>query len=288
MTSYPIESGMPIPEPSHENFSIRYEGGDAEHHQIDLSQLGASLQGFARVLAVCAHLAHTGKYNKQYDALSVKVYAVPTEEHHCYEVVTWIKDVATSPNFWSGTGGAVLAALVAYVFSRRKEEEMKHLSEALKQALGQNADTNAKLLSTIEKMADALRPAAKQALTPIGSSCTSIGLHSEGKRTVSLDQSTKERFNRAEQNSIEPTRTYTGVISEMDMETGTCRVLLDGDETGSRVQAIISDPIGKIAGNPYVTSMGQIVPISFQAKAEVDPDGNVVKLYISDVAPEKT
>lgn len=44
--------------------SIRYEGGNADVHEIDLSQLGLSLQGFARVLAVSAHYVQTGKYNK--------------------------------------------------------------------------------------------------------------------------------------------------------------------------------------------------------------------------------
>jgi len=75
------------------SLSIRYEGHDADGHQIDLSQLGASLQGLARILAVSAHFVQTGKYNKQYSALSVQVVAAPVQEHHCYEVLAVVKDV---------------------------------------------------------------------------------------------------------------------------------------------------------------------------------------------------
>ena len=86
-------------------FSIRFEGGDANAHQIDLNQLGASLQGFARVLAVSAHFAQTGKYNKQFDALSVKVVADPVQEHHCYEIsATIVQQIISSEVLWSGLG----------------------------------------------------------------------------------------------------------------------------------------------------------------------------------------
>jgi len=266
-----------------EEYAIRYDGLDADRHEMDLNQLGISLQGFARVLAVCAHFSSTGKYNKQYDTLSVKVVAVPTERHHCYEITAWVKSVAASADLWSGAGGAVLVAILQYIFSRRKEEEMRYLNDALKLALGQNADTNAKLLATIEKMADALRPAAKQALAPIGSACSSIGVHSAQGASVVLDQATKDRFTSSELNTIQPSKTYVGVISEMDMETGTCRVKLDGDESAARIVAAITDPVGRVAANPYVTAMGEIRPINFVAKAEIDSDGNIVKLYISDI-----
>lgn len=284
-----IKDGIPAPEVATEEYSIRYEGRDAERHEIDLSQLGASLQGFARILAVCAHLAHTGKYNKQYDALSVKVYAAPVAEHHCYEVLTQIKDIALSKELWSGFGGVTLTLLVQHVFNRGKEEEMKHLSEALKQSLGQNASMADRLLGTIERMADALRPAAKQALAPVGSSCSSIGIYKagEGRPLVVVDQETKDSLLDQPGNAIEAMREFFGIISEMDMETGSCRVTLDGEPNGARTLAVITDPVGRTAGNPYALAMAQLRPIRFLAKAEVDAEGAIARLYISDLAPPR-
>lgn len=269
--------------------SIRYEGDDAEEHLIDLAQLGVSLQGFARILAVSSHFVQTGKYNKQYDALSVKVFAAPVQEHHCYEIMAAIRDVAMSSTLWSGTGGAVLAAIVAYILSRRQAEEMKHLSAALQTSLQTNSDTNAKLLATIEKMADALRPAAKQAVAPIGNTCQSISLGTASSpRAVFLRQEDKDRLTAPADTSIEGSRDYVGIISEMDMETGSCKVALEGDEAAPRIVAIITDPAGRVANNAYVRAMSEIRSIAFIAKAEIDHDGNIVRLYISDLHHPKT
>jgi len=48
---------------------IRYDGIDAEGHQIQLHLLGESMQGIARILAVSGHFAATGQYAKQLQAL---------------------------------------------------------------------------------------------------------------------------------------------------------------------------------------------------------------------------
>ncbi len=277
------------PGPIEMAYSIRYIGGDAQRHALELNQLGMSLQGFARILAVCGHLARTGRYNKQYDSLSVRVYAVPVQEHRCYEVLAQIQDVALSKEAWSGFGGVALTLLAQHVFGKRGQEEMKHLSDALKQSMGQNAAMVDRLLGTVERMADALQPAAKQALAPIGSSCDAIGIYSKGASSpeVVLDQRTKEALMGSISSSIETTREYGGVISEMDMETGNCRVTLESDPSGARINATITDPVGKTPNNPYAMGMAQLKPLRFLAKAEIDAEGSIVRLYISDIASPK-
>jgi len=266
-----------------EAISIRYEGGDAVEHAIDLNQLGVSLQGFARILAVCGNFVETGKYNKQFDSLSVKVIAKEPDQHHCYEVVAYVQSILTSANFWSGTGGAALSAIIAYVLSRRSGEEMKHLKDALDLAIGQNASINEKLIATIDKMADALRPAARNATYPIGRTCQRVDLYSGNSRIANLDQSSQDSFSQSSGNEITATRKWVGLISELDVRTGTCKVSL-GD-SDSRVQAEITDPIRMAPNNPYALALAAQVKIEFLAKAEVDEDREIVKLYISDLAP---
>jgi hypothetical protein len=266
-----------------EAISIRYEGGDAVEHAIDLNQLGVSLQGFARILAVCGNFVETGKYNKQFDSLSVKVIAKEPDQHHCYEVVAYVQSILTSANFWSGTGGAALSAIVAYVLSRRSGEEMKHLKDALDLAIGQNASINEKLIATIDKMAEALRPAARNATYPIGRTCQRVDLYSGNSRIANLDQSSQDGFSQNSGNEITATKKWVGLISELDVRTGTCKVSL-GD-SDSRVQAEITDPIRMVPNNPYALALAAQVKIEFLAKAEVDEDREIVKLYISDLAP---
>lgn len=264
--------------------SIRYEGGDAEGHAIDLSQLGQSLQGMARVLAVSAHFAQTGKYNKQYDTLSVKVVAKPVEDHHCYEVSAAVLKVVSSTELWSGLGTALFMAVVGYVFNRRKEEELKHLSAALQQSIGQQGEAQTRLLATIEKLADALQPAVRQALTPVGQSVASINIRPEGhsEASVTLDAVTKALSTSSKENAITDSRLFSGVISELDMLSGACKVALDS-EPDSRVASIITDPVVTRPRNPYALAMSELRSVKLTAKAEVDPDGGIVKLYISDL-----
>lgn len=265
--------------------SVRYEGGEADAHEIDLYQLGTSLQGFARVLAVSAHFAETGKYNKQFDTLSVRVVAQPVEEHHCYEVAATIVKIASSKELWSGLGTALFMGVVGYVFNRRKAEEMKHLSEALKQVIGSQTDTQERLLLTIEKLADALRPSVRQALSPIGKSVESISLRgkNESAPSVVLDRETKELASVDVENTITPSQQLVGVISELDMISGSCKVALESDPS-IRIPAKIVDPVVSQPNNPYAVALSQIASIQFTAKAEIDAEGNVVNLYISDCA----
>jgi len=265
-----------------ESISIRYEGGDAESHTLDLNQLGLSLQGFARILAVCGNFVETGKYNKQFDSLAVKVVAKEPDKHNCYEVIAQLKSLLSSANLWSGAGGAVLAAVVAYVLSRRSGEEMKMLKDALDKALANNAQQTEKLIATIDKMADALRPSARLATAPIEKTCGKIDLYSGGRKFVNLDSEDKAFFAQQAVTQFEQTRVYTGVISELDTKTGGCKVSIgDSDQ---RIQAEITDPIRVIPNNPYALALASQQPLAFKAKAEIDEDGEIAKLYISDLA----
>lgn len=266
--------------------SIRYEGGDASRHTIDLHQLGVSLQGLARVLAVSAHFVETGKYNKQFDTLSVRVVAEPVEEHNCYELVATIMSISGNLGFWSGLGTTGIAAVVGYVFNRRKGEEMKHLSAALNKTLDQQATAQERMLATIERLADALQPAVRQALAPIGQSVESINLRGKGESQprVVLDRETKELAAADKDNTITESRQMSGIISELDMLTGSCKVAL-GSDPSTRVSAKVVDPVIGRPNNPYVQAMAQLSVLDFIAKAEIDAEGEVVTLFISDCTP---
>lgn len=138
-------------------------------------------------------------------------------------------------------------------------------------------------MATIEKLADALQPSVKQALAPIGQSVESINLRRDcdSAAVVILDRETKELANIDKNNTITEARAFSGVISELDMMTGSCKVALESDLT-SRISAKIVDPEVRLPNNPYVTALSKLSIISFTAKAEVDEEGNIVNLYISD------
>lgn len=269
-------------------WSIRYEGGDAALHTIDLNQLGESMQGFARILAMTANFIETGKINRHLDAMSVQVLAKPVPEHHCYEVLASIKSLLVTKEFFAGLASGSLPAIVQYVLGRRDKEEMKYLSSALEKQMELNAGNSEKtmerLLSTIDKLADALRPSVKRALAPVGKSCHQIDLYTGGQRMGSLDAELKQDITGAQTAFPDHARRYTGVITGLDMATGACKMTLDGED--ERIAGQILDPVVFNPGNPYAEAMASASKISVLAKAETDQDGAIIKLYVMDTFNE--
>ena len=221
-------------------------------HEIDLAELGESLQGFSKILACAGHFLVTGgQVNRQYGKLSVKVSTTANLEAGCIEIPVWIKDFGGE--IFSGFAGASLTAVVSYIVSRRGTEEMEHLSKALEQSLNQNKDLQDRLLSTIDKLADSLAAANRQALTPIGKSCKTIS----------------------------PEEQFTGQISELDLMTGACKISL-ADSEDERINGIITAPALMMLNNAYVEAFSKRADLNFRAKAQKSRDGDIMKFFISD------
>lgn len=186
--------------------------------------------------------------------------------------------------------------MLVYVFIRKKAEEMKHLSQALQTSIGHYAQTQERMLATIEKLAESLQPAVRQALNPIGQSVNSINFSSPAtSRTQAtaaiLEGQTKDTVPSRKSHTFAGPRQISGVISELDMLTGSCKVSLQNDAQtlehsadnhSVRITAKIADPVVGIPNNPYAVALSEASCITFTAKAELDPEGNVVMLYITD------
>lgn len=268
--------------------NIRYEGGDASRHELDLNQLGESLQGFARIIGVTAHYLQTGKINRHFDALSVKVVAAPVTDHRCHEVLVFIKSFFLTKEFFAGLGSGLLPAIVAYVVSRRDNEEMKHLSAALQKQMDLAAQGNERLtnslIGVIDKLADQMRPAVKKALAPVGKSCESVDLYADGRKFHHVDPQLKADITSAAPIFSDHSRLYSGVISELDRKTGAARITLDSEE--ERITCQILDPAHAQRGNAYAEALSSGDRITVLAKAEFDMNGAITKLYILDTAQD--
>ena len=140
---------------------------------------------------MAGNFAATEKYVQHKDAFSVKVVAKPPEAH-CFEMVAFVKWAAEQPLI-SGTTAGLLVALITYIFKRAagQREEMRAIKDSLDKAireLGTRDQSQVdRLLATIDKMADALKPAAKQAVAPIGQTARTLTVGSvDRSRTITL------------------------------------------------------------------------------------------------------
>ncbi|MGV8959225.1 MAG: hypothetical protein ACOH1V_02400 [Stenotrophomonas sp.] len=256
---------------------IRYDGGDAERHEIELNVLGESLQGMARILAVTGNFAATGEYTKQYQAMDVRV-LVKEPKANCYTLDAVVQ-IAQQHQLFSGVAVPLITGLVAWIFSRAsgKKEEMKMLKDALDKVLAMQSDNQDKLHATLEKMADSLRPAVRQAVAPVGKSCTTMTV--AGSYVV--DEATAQAIRGTGEMEVGAERVWELIVSELDSENSTAKVRL-ADDDSKRIKARITDPLAATIPNPYATAMASAVMIKVKGKA-VMKDGEVDTIFISDL-----
>ena len=264
---------------------IRYDGNDADLHRMEISELAVSLKGLARIIAVAANFAATQKLVLHQDAMAIRVTVEPPKAH-CFEMIAMVKWASENPLFAQAVGG-FLSALLTYIFlnAAHKKDEMKHLRGALDAAIKElgtrDQATVDRLLATIDKMAEALRPAAKQAVTPIGQSATTltIGPVGSASKTV-LDQSDRDAITTIEPNEITAEQTFTLEVSELDTDSGGAHVRLISDHD-TRISAKITDPAFAVPDNAYALALASKEPLTVKAKAAM-AEGRISKLFISD------
>ena len=274
-----------------EQIKIRYEGGDADRHELDMLELGESLQGFARLYSTVANFVETGVYSRQWKALEVKAYATEPKAK-CFEVgmlLSW----ASQTQVLSGLAGAIIGPIIAYVLMKlsNQKEEMKHLREILETQLkerhGNDTAIINRMMDTIDRLADASRPAAKKALSPIGSSCQHIEAIGSGYTGI-FDQAMKDAIQNDDGDELTGQITLDILITELDVEKQTCKFRLlnepdQADDEGNplRFSGKITDPEIETLGNKYRMSLAFGTPLRAKGKAKMR-DGYIKQFFISD------
>jgi len=269
---------------------IRFDGLDAKNHEIELAALAESLAGLSRIIGASGHFAITQQVSLRRDLQTVRVVAKPPRDG-CFIVETFLQFADQHPLI-KEYAVQVLAPLtvlvVTYVFARAagKKEEMKllhaSLDTAIKELGSRDQKTVDRLIDTIDVMAGRLKPSVKRAVAPIGGSARTLTVSAASvtERTV-VDEADKAAMTSPAGLSVDEERTYTVLISELDMQTGTCHVDIEGDETGQRHLARITDPESSLPNNTYVLAMAAKEPLEVRAKATYR-DEQIERLFISN------
>jgi hypothetical protein len=164
---------------------LRYEGLDADRHSIDLGQLGQSIQGAAKLIGSAGHIAVTGDYAKQQQALTVRVLAGPAEAN-CYEFVAIITTISpaiipTLPTIKEAATSAIKRAvtgIVNYTLAKigGRKSEAEHAKDVAIKALEEMGHTSRTAIESMERVVLGQRPAARSFVSPVGQSCARFQL----------------------------------------------------------------------------------------------------------------
>lgn len=272
-----------------EPITIRFDGLDADHHEIELSVLAESLSGLSQIISASAHFAMTGAAATRKDLQRVRVFARPPRDG-CFivdAVVNFAREHPIIKDYAVQVVAPLTVGVVTWIFTSAagKKEEMKllqtSLDTAIRQLGEQNQQTVTQLVNTIEVMADRLRPAARKAVAPLGRSARTLSVTAGVEKGVQLDEADRDAILSKANITVDDERTYQVLISELDMQTGACLVEIEGDEPTGRHPARITDPVFSLPNNAYVTAMAAKVSLTVRAKATYQ-EGRIERLYISN------
>lgn len=263
---------------------IRYDGLDAKDHEIDLALLGESLKGGARLLAVAGHLALTGTYVTRTPAMSIRVLA-SAPEAKCLEIATSLVSAVPMLPLLSRAGRELakkaVEAIVNYMLAKLsgKPNEAAKAMEIAMAAIAANKEVTLKSLDTvaliITKAAEDQRPAARAFAAPVGVSVATAVIGAQEVACV-IDEAARDEIEREEPIVIGPVREFTVMITELDVKTGACKVVLKGDDSGERYSGEITDPVVRNPRSPYSTALDSQRWIKITAKPHVS-DGELKK-----------
>jgi len=261
---------------------IRYDGFEAEKHQLSLRELAFSLQGVSRLLSVLGHFIITGRYRKS--RFVVRVVAREPRAN-CFSLDAFF-EFSAQQGLFSGTFPVIFSGILGYVLGRNskkgndfdsnKQAIKASVKDAISRMANGNSDSERVLMDRLDTMCNDEKPALKRMVTPVGSRCRTITVADKV-----IDIPMADAIREGSIDEFDDLAPYKVKISALDDELRTCKLRFFDKELKSRIPGIITDPVFDNPDNIYIESMRRKEFIEVVAKAALRK-GAVIKLYISD------
>ena len=280
--------------------SIKFEGGDADQHTVDMRLLGQSLQGFDRIISDGIILLSEGRLPKKRERafLRVKAYA-PKEGSH--EITAIIQDgpgyLTLGWQLLSASEGKIIWHWISFVikyFGGRKSDAKEHLSAMLelnkqqldaravsdKQHLDARAASDDAWRNMVMTLVDRLGPAAAQAAAPVGPSVTDAGVKVGSSDETVIDEAMADAIRAKGEVDVSDLQVMTLVTDGFFHHGRTLRVE-HPLEPGRYFNASVKDPLFDLIPNKYTEAASMGASIVVRAKAAYRA-GQLERLYIMD------
>jgi len=275
---------------------LHYDGLDTDHKQIDLAQLGLSLQGAAQILGSAASVVVTGEYAKT--ALAVRVLAgIPREGSWDLPAIIMTGAPAAMPIFpviadmgKKATTKAV-TSIFSYVVSKLgspKKSDVQAAMDVAEKSLVEAGQTMRHAIDAVERIASNQRPAVRLFVTPIGDTCDTVRVGKTIDGAISVGRTMRAQIEQPDQVQIGNAANFEILLSELDLKNRSCKFSLRSDlDPERRVSGDITDPIILNPNNPYSEALSKQRWLPVIAKAQLK-EGEMEKLFISDIASPKS
>lgn len=270
-------------------FVIRFDGLDATNETLDMRQFGQSLIGISRILKNSAHFAIRHEYAERHHKPHVQIMARPPQDG-CFLLEAAAVATTSFPllqPLLEEVTWELITTVTGAIFLRRsgRQREMERafdtIDNLVEQQGIQNAGIRQDLVGIAHRLIDANQSAVRDALNPVGKTCSSLQVGNTEAGAPIIDAATADAIRSKEDLRVEDAKRYRGKLDSITKHTKSCKIELVGDE-GRYTPGKITDP--EIFGieNVYTRALNEDRPIEFTAKALTTEEGVVKRLYISD------
>lgn len=278
---------------------IRYDGGDADGHVIDMRLLGESLVGLDRIISdgliaiVNARPPKRGEraplvlkakepvqgsfeiYGYLQEAAGLLALGMPLIISCGADLITdWTKAVfyqfTGKPDLSEKALEAVVETQQAHLASRDASDERQH-------------EERLALLSALRETVGKLGPAAVDVAAPVGESVSRVGIGADSNEPLMIDGPTAEVL----REKVEP---EVGELQDMLLRVDgftfhTRKLSVENPERKGYLLADVKDPVFDEESNPYTKAAQRKAVIRVKAKPG-RRNGRLEKIYIMDFGGE--
>lgn len=274
---------------------LHYDGLDTDHNEIDLAQLGLSLQGAAQILGSAATIVVTGEYAKT--ALAVRVLAgLPKKGSWDLPAIIMTGSPVLLPVFpiiadvGKKAATKAVTSIFSYVVSKLGSAKKSDVQAALavtEKAISELGRTTRHAMDAVERIAVNQRPAVKLFVAPVGETCTSVQVGRTIDGAILIDRTMRDQIEQPDPVQIGAANAFEILLSELDLKNRSCKFALrTEDDPERRIVGEITDPILLNPNNPYSEALSKQRWLAVTAKPQLK-EGEMEKLYISDIASSK-
>lgn len=283
-----------------EEFLIKYDGGDADHHAIDMRLLGESLQGIDRLVSDFIIIASANRMPKRGERAPLIIKANEPRAG-TVSIPALVQESAGLLQLgWQvfGSSGSEMisnwvSSVLSYYSGKQSEAEqaMQHIADMAKLHTEALDRVDQRRHAEAMGMQDLLRtqleksnPAAVQAVAPVGPSVRRLLFFRGSKepKVVIGDEEAEQIRSRA---AIEWSPLEPWVLRTDGFTFHNHRMSVEHPDKDGFLVAEVKDPIADAENNPYATAVQRKAVIRVQAKGGYRA-GRLEQLLIFDFISE--
>lgn len=294
-----------MPESLFTPVELRFIGGDADKHHLDVEQFGKSVMGTAKLYNTAAHLFYTGGIPSGRTIYKIKMHTSAEIKESSVSIGIYaamvMGEMAIYPKLWGDIAGMVIPDFVKAIYSKlvKRDNEVIQIYNKMTEAIQVENDRNRQhaeritqlsyqtilrsqdnFLQTIEAVSNNSRAAARDSVETIGRSSKGIEHHSKNGQIIGLDQPIADALRSKEEMTVADKQEFTGRLLGVDTVTGVCKFEV-GDTT---FKGRITDPSLQVPQNIYTHSLDTQEAVTIIAKPTLK-GSQIHQLYISDARP---